>query len=425
MPEDIHITDLDDPVLIPAQQAAVDATRDLVVDLSRESILAEARERAGLDDFGPDDFLERLDLLCDEWGGDEDATPLHKLSLRNTLVLHATSRLLIRQQWQQHPEIFEEEIRAPVIVVGLPRSGTTHLLNLMAADSRFRALPLWEAYEPVARPGEEPTWDERDPRFQRCQAQWDAMQQMMPIMAAFHPMNPEHIHEDLELMCPDFSSYNYEWLSHSPRWRDFYLSQDQTPHYHYMRDVMKLLQWQDRRRLGDAAAGRRWVLKCPQHLEQLPVVMETFPDATIAITHRDPVAVIQSAAFSQAYGLRVQRRRLIVQEILEYWVDRVETLLRACVRDRPSLAPERSIDVPFHVFMADDIAMVEKIYAKAGIEMTDTCRSELAEFMRGHQRGKHGRIRYDLRGNFGADPEAIRSRFQFYFDAFPVQAEVK
>lgn len=425
MAEDIHITDLAHPELTPAQQAAVDATRDLEVDLSRDGILAEARTRAQLDDFGPDDFLERLDLLCEEWSQDEDLTPLARVGLRNTLVMHATSRLLIHREWRAHPEIFEEEIRAPVIVVGLPRSGTTHLLNLMAADSRFRALPLWEAYEPVPLPDEPPTWDARDPRFERCQAKWDAMQQGSPIIAAFHPMNPEHIHEELELMCPNFASYNYEWLAHSPRWRDHHLSHDQTPHYRYMEDVLKLLQWQDRRRLGDAAASRRWVLKCPQHLEQLPVLTTVFPDATIAITHRDPVAVIQSSVTPQAYGQRIQRKRIILDELLEYWTDRVETLLRACVRDRPSLDPERSIDVLFDVFMADDIGMVEKIYARAGIELTDACRSELAAFMQTHARGQHGRIRYDLRGNFGVEPEDIRKRFQFYFDAFPVKPEVK
>ena len=149
------------------------------------------------------------------------------------------------------------------------------------------------------------------------------------------------------------------------------------------------------------------------------------PNATIAITHRDPVAVVQSSVFPQAYGLRTQRRRIILDELLEYWTDRIETLLRACVRDRPRLDPERSIDVLFHIFMADDIAMVEKIYGKAGIAMTDTSRAELHEFMRGHQRGKDGRIIYDLRGNFGVEPADIRKRFQFYFDAFAVKAEVR
>ncbi len=425
MSDGIRIDDLAEPVLTPEQQAAIDATRDIQVDLSRESVLAEARGRAGLDDFGPDDFLERLDVLCEGWSTDPDMTPFARFGMRGTLVMHATSRLLIHRMWQEHPEILDEQIREPIVVVGMPRSGTTHLLNLMAADSRFRALPLWEAYEPVPLPGEPATWDERDPRFVRCQEKWDGMQRMTPFIAAIHPMNPEHIHEELELMCPDFSSYNYEWLAYSPFWRDYYLSHDQTPHYRYMRDVLKLLQWQDRRRLGDVAASRRWVLKCPQHLEQLPVLTDVFPDATIAITHRDPVAVIQSAVLPNAYGQRMQRRRIMLPELLEYWTDRVETLLRACVRDRPGLDPARSIDVPFDIFMADDVGMVAKIHATAGVEVTDASRLELEAYMKAHPRGKHGRIVYDLRGDFGVDPSELRERFDFYFDAFPVKVEAR
>lgn len=420
----IRIADLAHPVLTPAQRAALDATREMQVDLGRDSILAEASARTGLDDFGSPDFLQRLDLLCDEWGSDPGLTNIARIGLRSTLVMHASSRLLIQQRLSQHPEILDEEIRAPIIVVGMPRSGTTHLLNLMAADQRLRALPLWEAYEPVPRPGEPASHDRNDPRWQRCQARWEAMQQLTPLVAAMHPMDPDHIHEELELMGPDFASYNYEWLSHSPRWRDHYLSHDQTPHYAYMKNVLRLLQWQDRQRLGPAAATRRWVLKCPQHLEQLPVLTRVFPDATIAVTHRDPVAVIQSALMPLAYGQRINRKQVMVDELLAYWVERIEHLLRACVRDRPGLDPARSIDVPFHTFMADDLAMVERIFERAGLDVTDASRARLREHLAANPRGKHGRIIYKLREDFGADPAALRERFRFYFEAFPVQAEV-
>jgi hypothetical protein len=97
-----------------------------------------------------------------------------------------------------------------------------------------------------------------------------------------HPMNPDHIHEELELMGPDFASYNFEWLCQCPRWRDHYYASDQTPHYEYMKTVLKILTWQD----GDDGSNTRWVLKCPQHPEQLTVLHKVFPDATIAVTHR-------------------------------------------------------------------------------------------------------------------------------------------
>ena len=147
------------------------------------------------------------------------------------------------------------------------------------------------------------------------------------------------------------------------------------------------------------------------------------PDATIAITHRDPVHVIQSAITMIAYGARLRRTRIDPAGMAAYWVDRVERLLRACVRDRDLLPPERSIDVLFHEFMADDVAMVEGIYATAELPMTAAARSRLDAFMAANPRGLHGRVHYDLRADFGLEPGAIRERFGFYFDRFAVRAE--
>ena len=415
MPEDIRIQDLNDPVLTDFQKAALAYGESLDLDFTVEGILAQARAATALDDFGPEDFLERLGLLVDEWGSDDGLTGIGQLTVWNKLTQFARSRLLIRDYEKRHPEVEEIEIVRPIVVVGLPRSGTTHLLNLLAADSRRHSLPLWESYEPLPMPGEKVSGDETDPRYIRCAEQWEAMQQATPLLAAMHPMNPDHIHEELELMGPDYASYNFEWLAMAPRWRDHYYAHDQRPHYEYMKKVLKILQSQ--------RGPGRWVLKCPQHLEQLDALQGIFPDATFAITHRDPVSVIQSAITMLGYAQRTGRKKVESRALLAYWSDRVEHLLRACVRDRDRLPPDRTIDVLFHEFMADDMGMVEKIYAVAGEEMTAAIRAELAQFIEDHPRGKYGNVRYDLKGDFGIDPEELRERFSFYFDRFPVRVE--
>ncbi|AQA18994.1 sulfotransferase family protein [Halioglobus japonicus] len=419
MTNSIHIDDLAAPQLNDLQQSIHDYGRTLNVELDAAAILDEASEALALNDFGDPDFRTRLDLLCAEWGADTGLNNLGRLSLRNKLLLYARSRLLIQDVLNKHPEIHDIQIKQPIIVAGLPRSGTTHLLNLMAADSRLRSLPLWESYEPVPVPGEQPLPDGTDPRYQRCADAWAVTEQTVPHLAAMHPMDPDHIHEELELMGPDFASYNFEWLCHSPQWRDHYYRSDQTPHYEYMKTVLKILAWQD----GDDGSHTRWVLKCPQHLEQLPVLQAVFPDATIAVTHRDPVSVIQSAVTMLAYGQRMSRESIDPPAILDYWADRVEHLLRACMRDRPALDPQRSIDVLFHEFMADDLGMVEAIYARAGLPMTEQAKAELQAFIEAHPRGKHGKVVYDLAGQFGVTPAALRERFDFYFEQFPIQVE--
>ena len=414
-PREIRITDLAKPVLNDAQRSALRMAEKLAVEFSEEHILSQARARTGLSDFGPDDFRERLRLLAEEWGGDDGLTTLGRFGLQQNLVRYAANRLLIQAELKRHPEVREVLIARPIIVAGLPRTGTTHLLNLMAADARLRSLPLWESYEPLPMPGEGPLADGTDPRYRRCADAWASMQLMTPLLAAMHPMNPDHIHEELELMTPDFASYNFEWLTMSPRWRDHYYRTDQRPHYRYMKDVLRILQ---RRRGRD-----RWVLKCPQHPEQLPVLREVFPDATVVFTHRDPVAVVQSALTMLAYGQRVSRKRVEIAALAAYWVPRIEHLLVACVRDRACIPPEQSIDVRFDDFMADEVGTVGNVYAKARLELTADARRQLESFVNENPRGKAGRVVYDLKGDFGIEPRELRERFKFYYERFGVRAE--
>ncbi len=412
----IRIDDLERPRYSEAQLAALEFEKSLEVAFDAETILNEASEQLSLKDFGNMAFLARLELLCDEWGNDPDLNNLGKFNLRRKLLLYARNRLLIQDTLKRHPEIHEVNIERPIIVAGLPRSGTTHLLNLLAADSRLRSLPLWESYEPVPIPGEHASQGGADPRYARCAEEWARMQQMVPLLAAMHPMNPDHIHEELELMGPDFASYNFEWLSVSPRWRDYYFASDQTPHYEYMRTVLQLLTWQD-------GAPRRWVLKCPQHLEQLLVLRKVFPDATLVVTHRDPVAVIQSAATMIAYGHRMSRRRVDPEGILDYWTKRIHRLLAACVRDRHLWPEAQSIDVLFHQFMADDMGMIGQIYERAELSMTEASDAALRRYAEKHTRGRHGQVVYDLKQDFAADSEDLRGQFGVYLRRFPVQVE--
>jgi hypothetical protein len=167
------------------------------------------------------------------------------------------------------------------------------------------------------------------------------------------------------------------------------------------------------------------VLKTPQHLEQLGPLLATFPDATIALTMRDPVAVLQSAITMLAYGDRLRRVHVEVDELAAYWIDRIERLLRAAVRDASSIPAGQRVDVEFGEFMADDLAMAARILEVAGVELTDAAREELAAYLAGNPRGKEGRVVYDLRADFGLEPDDLYERFAFYFDAFPsVRREV-
>jgi hypothetical protein len=413
---EIHIEDLAAPVLNDVQRMGLEYGESKHTELTVDAVREAAVTKTGLDDFGPEGFVERLELQLSEVHADPERTGLGRLLMFGDCVRYATNRLRIEDLLRRHPEILEVPIVAPVIVIGLPRSGTTNLVNLLAADSRFRSMPLWESYEPVPDPREPAEVDGVDPRWTRCQQTWEAMQAGAPFVAAMHPMEPDHVHEEIELMTPDFASYELEWVARAPRWRDHHLAHDQTPHYAYLKRVLQILQWYRPR--------ERWVLKSPQHLEQIGPLMATFPDATVVVTHRDPVAVVQSTITMLTYGARTAYRTPEPEWYRDYWTDRIGRLLDASLRDRHLLPAGRTVDVLFHEYMDDELGTVRRVYDAAGITLTEVACAEIEAYRAAHPRGKEGRVVYDLRRDFSTTPDEVRSRFGAYLDRFPVRIEV-
>jgi hypothetical protein len=411
----IGIDDLREPCLDAAQRAAIEYAATLDLSFTESSVLDAACARTGLDDFGDDGFLARLRAMLEATEADQGLGPLGRMILHQRVVRLLSQRLLFEDLWRRHPEIADVAIDAPIVVVGLPRSGTTHLVNLIAADARRRSLPFWESLEPIPARGEGPGRDGVDPRYLRCAAAYQAQMTIAPLVRAMHHQYPEAIEEEIELEDLDFASYTLEWHARVPRWRDFYFTLDQRAHYAYLKRVLQALTF--------LRGPSQWVLKSPQHLEQLDALVTTFPDATFAVTHRDPVAVIQSAVTMLAYGDRVRRPRIEPESLAEYWVARVETLLRACVRDHSLLPADRTVDVLFHEFMADDLGTVRRIYAAGAVDFDDRTDRRLARYLADNPRGKHGQVRYDLQRDFGLSAREVRERFGFYFERFPVREE--
>lgn len=416
-PAEVRIPDLREPRRDEAEQQIYEMALSMQVDLDPDALVAAARRRTGLDDFGDDTLLDRLSAQVAAVEADSGLSGLGRFLIRRRLVGLLAARLRFEDFVRRHPEALQVELEPPVIVVGLPRSGTTHLVNLLATDTRFRSMPWWEVAEPIPVMGDGPGRDGVDPRYLRSLADHEATQQVSPLTALMHDRPPWSIEEECELMDLDLCAYPLEWLARVPGWRDHYFELDQHAHYAFLRRELQVL--------SHLRGPNRWVLKCPQHLEQLGPLMATFPDATIAFTLRDPVAVLQSAITMLAYGDRNRRVHVEADELAEYWVDRIERLLRAAVRDAHLIPAAQRVDVEFGEFMSDDVAMAQRIIAMAGLDVTDQCRAALAEYVAGNPRGRDGRIVYDLRADFGLEPDVLYDRYAFYFEAFPqVRREV-
>lgn len=412
MSDVVRLTDLAVPRFTDDVHAIFDVMGTMAdgLRLDADQLHAMAAEQTGLADFGPRDYTERLELLLAAMRAVDGLTPGGLLNLHSQLLQLLKNRLRLVDLLARNPEIAEAELVPPLVIAGLPRTGTTHLHNLLSAGPTFRSLPYWESVEPFPAPEE---GDDVEPRRERTgQATWFA-DEAMPHFRRMHEMTADHVHEEIALLANDFSTMFFETIAEVPAWRDHYLATDQTPHYAHLRLQLKALQ----HLRGGSDGPRRWLLKSPQHLEQLPVLAEVFPGARVVITHRDPVAVTVSMATMVAYTARMHRTPVPVHRIGAYWADRIELMLATLVRDRNVLPEECAADVRFDDFMADDLATARRVIELSGEPVTAEAEAAMAAYLEGHQRDRHGRIDYRAE-DLGLDEDDLRQRFAHYTARF-------
>jgi hypothetical protein len=413
-PAPIRFDDLANPVYPPAAQPIRDglAAYAANLELNPEALLTAAAERTGLDDFGDAAFRERLDVLCaalrDEAGLSDTGLGI----VFEQLVGNLVNRLRLEALIADHPEIEGIEIERPIIICGLPRTGTTHLHNLLAADPALRHLPYWESLEPLPGPGE----DSPQPRRDRCGAGLELVNTSLPEFRRMHDMTVEHAHEEIQLLANDISGMLFETTYYVPSFVTHYKAHDQSASYAYLKRSLQAMQW--------LRGGSRWVLKSPQHLEQFPTLAATFPDATFIVTHRDPVEVTLSMMTMICYATRMAVTRPDVAKLTDHWLNRIDDLLAGCIRDRDALPAGQSIDVRFDDFMADERATLADIYRLADQPFGDDVRAAMSDFLTEHPRGRYGGVIYDA-ADLDLDPAALAERFRAYRERFLTTTEDK
>ena len=418
-PSSVHIDDFAAPEFSAEIAAMMDAVAPLAATIRLEPavVCAEAERRSGLHDFGPERFREPLAVFCRavQRAG---LSPFGLVSTFEYTVSLLVNRLRVHDLLARHPEIHAVPITAPVIICGQPRTGTTHLHNLIASDARWRSLPYWESVEPVLSADEAAAVaaGAPDPRPARAATSLAALNTMMPLFVRMHEMTADAVHEEIALLANEFCTQQIEALARMPEYRDWYLAADQLTVYRSLRTMLQVCTFLR------PDAGTRWVLKTPQHTERIRELVDVFPDATFVVTHRDPVAVTASVCTMLAY---LERSRVATPDAAatgRYWADRMVQMFRDVVRDRDLLPPERTLDVHFDDFMRDDIATVARIYEIAGQPFDAAARAAMDAFMAEHPRGKHGGIEYDL-AQLGLDKEELRARTAFYVERFGIDIE--
>lgn len=412
-PGEILLDDLAEPRFGPEAAALISAVSEMpeLPRLELDALELSASAAVGLDDFGAETYREPMGVLCSALVGEAELSPMGLVSAQNQLTRLLMNRLLLVDLWKRQPGIDTLEVQRPIVIVGQPRSGTTHLHNLISADPALRSLPWWESLEPVPPPGEEGI----APRRSRAQEGIDQRNLFLPHFDAMHEMTVDHVHEEIHLLGITGSTMLFDTMAVMPTWREYYLATDQTPFYWELARILKSLQW--------LRGGSRWVLKSPQHLEQIRPLMNAFPDATVVFTHRDPVSISVSMATMIAYASRTSHRPpLDLHRLGGWWATLLAQMMKACATDRDLVPAAQSVDVIFGSFMADDLGTVETIYERASQPFTAEVADSMRAYALAHPRGRHGRVRYDI-SNFGFDVDAMRASFADYVERFEVPLE--
>lgn len=411
----VHLHDLAAPGFSAEARHVLDAMTAMAgaCPLEPAALLDAAVAETGLSDFGDPEFTEPLALLCSSLRDEAGLSPYGQTGLYVQFVQLLKNRLRIEDLLRHHPEIREIPITAPIVIAGMPRTGTTHLHNLIAADPAIRSLPYWEAVEPVAPPGEQGT----EPRIARTTAALDFVHTAMPHFRRMFDITPTYAHEEIDLLALTFSSAYFETQALIPSYRDWYTGTDQASAYRYLKTALQVLTW-----LRPVPGAGRWVLKSPQHLEQFKSLRSVFPDAIVVVTHRDPVAVTASIATMICYALRMTTAPVDPHQTGRYWSGRTEDFLTSCLRDRDILPADESLDVLFHDFMAGELDIVRRIYERAGQPFTEQTRGAMTGYLAGHRRGRHGTVDYRL-ADLGLSAAERRQSLASYAERFGTQDE--
>ena len=380
------------------------------------SILAEAHALAGLEDFGDGAFREPLRVLLRSLAEEASLTPAGRAAQRERIVGLLVGRLR-REDWiRRRPELLAERVEVRFVVVGFPRTGTTMLHRLLASDPRATSLKWWECRHPAPFPGWSPedARRARDPRIADAEAQVRAMLAHNPELAAVHPLEAEAPDEDVMLLEHAFQSTTPAAFANVPGYLRWHLAQDGSAAYRDHARWLAFLQWQKRQR-GEAVGA--WVLKAPQHMLHLDLVLARYPGATIVQTHRDPLETLPSLASMALELRRLASDAASTRDAAEYALATSRARIAGTSAARRAAAPERFVDVWFGDAVADPIAEVERIYARVGLDLPREVRSAMLRFAEVNRRDQRPPHAYTLEA-FGLDADAIRREFAAYREAY-------
>ena len=386
-----------------------------LLHLDPDRLMQAARKRTGLDDYGSDYFIEPLHLLCRSLEEDAKLTALGRIIARNDILRLLGNRLRFVDIFKRHPEIARQEIVAPVFILGMPRTGTTTLHELMALDPQFRVPLSWEVAHPFPPP--ETATYRTDPRIKKVRKELAGLDRLLPGFKHMHPMGAELPQECVGLFAHDFMSMIFDVQFCLKQYQRRVIQENMSEVFRNHRRWLQILQWK--------CPGDTWVLKSPQYLWHIDDMLREYPDARVIHTHRDPVKVALSVGNLTATLRSLGSHHIDLQEATQDYADTLHHGIGKTLsaRERRLLNPDREFNVQFSEFRQDPVAAVRDIYNHFGFDLSADTEAAMRNFLdEGKKEKRHGQHTYTL-ADSGLNLDAERARFADYQRVYGVPSE--
>ena len=370
--------------------------------LEEESLLRAARRFTRLSDFGDDEFREPLRRLLVAHEEQGSLSPVGRALKRLDFADMLATRLRVRHQVVRRPELFEAPVRSPIVVTGLPRSGTTLLQRLLSLDPDARPLRAWEAMWPAPLPG---LRRGGDPRIRHARRIVALTRRFLPDVDRMHPLDPEGPEECTRLLESSFrwSSFGIEHrLPSYAAWVEEQGPGFMLPAYRWYATQLRLLQ-------GSGNPGR-WVLKSPHHVGNLRALLDVIPDARVVLLLRDPREGVASTCSLYAFLGQASFERM---RIGRFGPALAESLAHALTRGLEDAAeePDRVRAVRYEDLVADPMGTVEEIHSAFGFPVSAAFEGAVGTWLAANPQGRHGTHAYDLQ-SYGLDEETVLRIFE-------------
>jgi hypothetical protein len=375
------------------------------LDLAHETVAQDT----GLTDFGPADYLPGLTVLLQSMDYDPRFSETGRRAAWGMVIDVLRGRAHAIQSMKDNPGFDKTPILAPVVITGVPRTGTTALHRLMAVDPRFQGLQTWLLDSPMPRPPIE-TWGDY-PQFRKSAQLLETQHAASPESRAMHYRAAEEVHECCMLLRQSFVSNLWSCGWSAPTYDAWWQAQSESAAYQHFRRCVQLI--------GSNEPEKRWLLKNPGHIDNLDLLFAVFPDAKVIQTHRDPAKAVPSlvSLLTRMHpimeeGRLEQRGEIMLRREVAKW----SAAVRRCEAVRQQ-HPGKVIDVVHGDFHADPMGVVERIYAFIGMEIPDDTRAGMAKRIADKPELSHGVHRYNI-ADFGMTEDEAREPFADYIQKY-------